>query len=278
MAIVAIRGSTQIAHGTGTRGAGAVLAALVFAAACCGAVTLLTTMGNVDGWRVPRPLARGAGALAIVALLVGGIAVGPRIASRAWNSFRAPVAQTTSDPTSRLSNLSGTRYPTWQASVKAFQAHPVEGTGAGTFEFWWNQHGTNAEFVRDVHNIWLENLAELGLPGLLLIVALAASALGVVVAVLRRVRRNRSAGAAAAFAGCVLGLSVARERRLDVGVDGRHSARLRRRGDHRDAGGPRWIEAATAGPRCPRISGGGGGSPPTARGADYNRNPPKPDG
>lgn len=199
LVIVAIRGSSQVAHATGTRGAGAVLGALVFAAVLCVVVSVLTTAGRIDRRRVTRPLARGAAAVTVVALLIAGAVVGPRIASRAWRSFtRAPVAQSGADPASRLSNLSGTRYPTWRASVKAFDAHPAEGTGAGTFEFWWNQHGTDAEFVRDAHNIWLENMAELGLPGLLLIVAVVAVSLGVVLSVLRRVRRSRSAGAAAA--------------------------------------------------------------------------------
>lgn len=199
LAIVAIRGSSQIAHATGTGGAGLVLGALVLAAVLCAGVSLLPTVGRVDRWRVPVPLARGAAAAAIVVLLAGGAVFGPRIASRAWKSFRAPVvAQRKSDPTARLSSLSGTRYPTWRAAVKAFDAHPLDGTGAGTFEFWWNRHGTDAEFLRDAHNVWLENLAELGLPGLLLIVAVVAVSLGVAVTVLRRVRRSRSAGPAAA--------------------------------------------------------------------------------
>jgi tetratricopeptide (TPR) repeat protein len=70
--------------------------------------------------------------------------------------------------------------------------------GAGTFEFWWYEHATTDESLRDTHNMWLENMAELGLPGLLLIVAVALSAIWVAVSVRSRVRRGFSAGAAAA--------------------------------------------------------------------------------
>src|SRR5262249_53999147 len=91
------------------------------------------------------------------------------------------------------------RYPLWKSAIAAFDAHPLGGTGAGTVEFWWNQHGTDREFVRDAHNLWLENVAELGGPGLLLIVAVVAGAFAVVVTVRRRARRSASAGAAAAL-------------------------------------------------------------------------------
>jgi hypothetical protein len=103
-----------------------------------------------------------------------------------------------------LSSLSSSRYPVWKSGIKAFKAHPAGGTGAGTFEFWWNQHGTTGEFVQDTHNIWIENMAELGLPGLLLIVAVAAAAIGVAVMARIRARRTVTAGCAAAFAGVML--------------------------------------------------------------------------
>ena len=66
------------------------------------------------------------------------------------------------DPAARLGSLSGSRYPLWKVTIKAFDAHPLDGTGAGTLEFWWNQHATDPEYVRDAHNIWLQNMAELG--------------------------------------------------------------------------------------------------------------------
>ena len=58
--------------------------------------------------------------------------------------------------------------------------------------------------MRDAHNIWLENMSELGMPGLLLIIAVAGTALGVAVAVRVQVRRTASAGVAAAFLAVLL--------------------------------------------------------------------------
>ena len=104
------------------------------------------------------------------------------------------------DPTARLTSLSGTRYAVWKSALKAFAAHPAGGTGAGTFEFWWDQHATNDEFLRDAHSIWLENMAELGVPGLVLIIGVMAAALAVALAVRRRTPSGVAGGAAAAFA------------------------------------------------------------------------------
>jgi hypothetical protein len=200
LAVVAVRSNAEIAHATGTRGASAVLGALLVAGAACAATAIMTTVVRTDGVRLPRRSLRPLAALGVMAVLVPGAILGPHLANRAWHSFtRAPAIQSSTDPAARLSGLSGSRYPLWQSSIKAFDAHPLGGTGAGTLVFWWNQHATNGEFIRDAHNIWLENMAELGMPGLLLIIAVMVSALALGITVLRRTRRPASAGAAAAF-------------------------------------------------------------------------------
>lgn len=200
LAIVAVRGAPQIAHAAGTGGASTVLGALVFAAALCALVAIATDGVHLDRWRVPGRIVSPLGTIVVLVVVVAGVAVGPKLATRAWHSFsRAPAAQGSADPTGRLSNLSSSRYPLWKSAVKDFQAHPAVGTGAGTFEFWWNAHGTNGEFVRDVHNIWVENMAELGGPGLLLIVAVSIGALALALAVRRRAQRSQSTAAAVAF-------------------------------------------------------------------------------
>ena len=60
------------------------------------------------------------------------------------------------------------------------------------------------EVVRDTHNIWLQNMSELGVPGLALIVCVALCAVGLGLAVRIRARGPASAGAAAAFTGVML--------------------------------------------------------------------------
>jgi hypothetical protein len=47
----------------------------------------------------------------------------------------------------------------------------VTGTGAGTFETWWLEHRARAQQIRDAHSLYLEVLGELGIVGLLLLVA-----------------------------------------------------------------------------------------------------------
>jgi hypothetical protein len=203
--IVAIRGAPQIAHATGTKGAGGVLGGVVFGCALCAVAGFLTGFVGADRWRIPRSLQRPLMAVGVLVVLAAGVAVGPHLASRAWHSFtRTPAPALSANPTSRLNSLSGSRYQVWKAAFKEFKAHPIDGTGAGTFEFTWNQRGTTGEFVRDTHNIWLQNMSELGLPGLLLIVAIAAAALWLGIAVRVRARRSVSAGAAGAFVAVML--------------------------------------------------------------------------
>jgi hypothetical protein len=86
-----------------------------------------------------------------------------------------------------------------RVAISSFDAHPLGGTGAGTFEFTWNQQGTEPEFVRDTHNIWLENMAELGIFGLALIVTVSVAAIALGLSVRRRARRSMTAGLSAAL-------------------------------------------------------------------------------
>lgn len=205
LAILAVRAAPAIADGTGTAGAPTVFGALLLAVAICIVASLLTAIGATDRRRAPRRTARLLSAFGLVVAVAGAAAFGPGLASRASHSFtQVPTAQAGANPTGRLTNLSGTRYPLWKVMFKAFEEHPVEGLGAGTTEFWWNEHATNAEFVRNTHSIWLENLAELGVPGLLLIVIVAATALGVGIAARRRVKRSASIGAASAFVAALI--------------------------------------------------------------------------
>lgn len=199
--VLAVRSAPQIAHGSGTSGAPTVLLVLLVAAASCGGTAALTARARMSAWRMPRRAARAVGAVATVTVLIATAVFGPTLASHAWHSFTSrPVeSRAAANPTARLTTLSSARYPLWRSVLQAFEAHPLEGIGAGTTEFWWNEHGTTNEFVRDAHSIWLQNMAELGAPGLLLIVAVAAAALGAGLAVRRRARRSVSAGAAAAF-------------------------------------------------------------------------------
>ncbi len=200
MVVVAVRHAPQIANATGTKGAASVFGALAFAAAICAAAAALTSVVKADRWGIRGVARKPLTAACISVVVIAGGVAGPRLASRAWHSFRHPAAGTqSSNPAARVTNLSSDRYDLWKSAQQAFNAHPTAGIGAGNFELWWNRHPRSYEFVRDAHSLWFENLAELGLPGLMLIVAVAAGTLSVGIVVRRRARRPVSVGASAAM-------------------------------------------------------------------------------
>jgi hypothetical protein len=199
IAIVAVRRASEIANGTGTRGAGGVLAVIVVAAAVAGLAALATSFGS-DRVRVPRNVARLGAAVGITAVVLTAAIAGPTVAKKAWHEFRHPaLGQSAADPAARLTSLGGTRYFYWKAALGSFKSKPLTGTGAGTFEFWWDRHGATGDFVRNAHSFELENLAELGIPGLLLIGGVMAAALSLLARTRRRSRRVVSAGASTAL-------------------------------------------------------------------------------
>jgi hypothetical protein len=96
-----------------------------------------------------------------------------------------------------LFSFSGSRRATvWRHAWHDAEAHPVLGSGAGTFEIWYLRHRTNGFKVVDAHSLYLEVLAEVGPVGLaLLLVAL----LTPLVAAVRARHRPTTAIAAGAY-------------------------------------------------------------------------------
>jgi hypothetical protein len=201
VAVLAIRGAPQIGHGTGDRGALTVAIVLVCAMVLGASTAWMTQALGIDHSRLPSRAVRSVSVACLVAALALGAIFGPSLVRRGWHSFtQEPAVAQSADPAARLLSLSGTRYAVWKSAIAAFDAHPLDGTGAGTFEFWWNRRsGPDVGFLRDAHNLWLENLAELGLPGLLLIVAVASATIAVATTVRRKARRTGSVGPSTAF-------------------------------------------------------------------------------
>jgi tetratricopeptide (TPR) repeat protein len=112
-------------------------------------------------------LGLGAGAVALALALVIAYG-GPRtIVRNAWDEFRQPAPAITSEPSSRLFDLSSlARYQQWEIAGQMFQEHPWLGAGAGGYERYWDRHRPVELTVRDAHNLYLETLAELGPLGL----------------------------------------------------------------------------------------------------------------
>ncbi|HNC14828.1 MAG TPA: O-antigen ligase family protein [Solirubrobacterales bacterium] len=156
--------------------------------------------------RPSRNAARNAGIAAFAVVLVVAIgAFASGFAGDKWDEFKKPSELATVD---RLSNVnSGERYLVWKSAVEASESAKVTGIGPGTFEFWWARDGQGSQFVRDAHSIYLENLAELGPLGLILVLAMILGPIGAAVLFSAREKDDRkrsllavSAAGMAAFA------------------------------------------------------------------------------
>ena len=71
-----------------------------------------------------------------------------------------------------VSTTSSFRTTYWAAALDAARAHPVLGTGSGSFHLTWIEHGPDGMFVRDAHSLYVEALSELGPVGLVLVLTL----------------------------------------------------------------------------------------------------------
>jgi hypothetical protein len=114
--------------------------------------------------------------VAIVVICGGAIALvrvgGPSGAVREF-SHAAPSVQ--ADRNRRLLSLSGSsRAQYWHVAWRDYQQHPWLGSGAGSFQRRWLRLRPANLPVLDAHSLYLETLAELGLPGLGLLAALLA--------------------------------------------------------------------------------------------------------
>ena len=193
LAVAVIR--TQPAIAEGTSGHGGIVVALALLGAClaCGAAAGWT-MG-LDGppassrWLRPGSIA--AAVLATIALA----AVGTGVVSGAGqvSGVKAAPAQT-GDPAAHLTSLGGARSDIWASAWRAFESKPVTGIGPGTFGLWWARDSTSPTVFRDAHSLYLETLAELGVPGALALVATLGALLAVALRTLMGVWREGNAG------------------------------------------------------------------------------------
>jgi O-Antigen ligase len=128
--------------------------------------------------RISRRSAGIGTAVAVAVVLVVAIAVGvPGKLTHQWNLFKQTdvTGVVSGNVYSRLGTVTGShRYQYWQTAVHAFKSKPLTGIGPGTFEFYWAQHGPIYEFIQNAHSLYLETLAEAGIPGFLLVLGLLA--------------------------------------------------------------------------------------------------------
>jgi O-Antigen ligase len=209
VAILVARGHTEIARATGDAGAGAVVLVLLAASVGCAAWAVVTSRANLDRVRMDRRGARRALAGASMVALLGAIALNGPLA-RAWDEFKNDKPPPASAGTERLTTLGSSRYQVWSTAVDAFQDDPWRGIGPGTFEFYWSHHGDSPEFLRDAHSLYIEELAELGIPGFLaLLIALGGLLVAAIQARVRWRRRREIAAGSAMIAGFLVFLAYA---------------------------------------------------------------------
>jgi hypothetical protein len=158
--------------------------------------------------RVPR-----AARVVYVGAIVAVVAVGlvavvvrfgspPTIGRHLYRSFVGPGATVTSSGNlnRRLFTLSGgQRIPQWKVAWREYDAHPWLGSGLGSYERWWNQLRPAYWKVVNVHNLYLETLAEVGPVGLGLLAVALALPLAAAVRARRRALVGAAAGAYVAF-------------------------------------------------------------------------------
>jgi O-antigen ligase len=183
--------------------AGCVLACMALRLACAHLLDPRLRRGGALG-KVPvktkRAALAGTGVLALVAALALGA---PHAVAHEWDGFigGAPTKLAKGDLRSRLTDPSNDgRTELWQAALNGFDAAPLKGGGAGTYQTLWNAHRARPAYVINAHSLYLQAMAELGLPGLLLLVLLVGSILvGIVV---------RASGSRRVVHGAVLALAV----------------------------------------------------------------------
>lgn len=192
--------ATSAAH----EGASVVRVSLVLMA--CAAVAGYAFSAGRRRVRVARTTRR-AFALALAALALAGLAgvtqrygSPPHIAHRMWLTFATKPTPSSNDLNARLFSLSGNgRTDLWSGAIGDFSRNPLAGSGAGTFQREWLRYRTSDRQVVNAHSLYLETLAELGVPGLVLLALL----LGAPLVAMVRARRRRfvalAAGAYVAF-------------------------------------------------------------------------------
>ena len=152
-----------------------------------------------EGRRLPKRtvLAGAIGAVVAIVLVAGASGA----ISDGWESFKDPGVPSAESGRFDASGGSG-RYQWWSAAVDANATDPLIGIGPGTFEFWWARESSIPAFVRDAHSLYLETFAELGLVGLVLIVALVGLPLAVGLRRLSEVSEEQRMLLAGAIAAC----------------------------------------------------------------------------
>lgn len=147
-----------------------------------------------------RAVIGGAAVTAIALMLALGA---PHTLAHDWDRFFSGATPRGShgDLRQRLTDPSNNgRSDLWKVALSGFTADPVHGRGAGTYQTLWDRQRPHFAYTVNAHSVYLQAMAELGIPGLVLLVGLIAT---VLVGLARR-----AGGAQRSLYGALLAASV----------------------------------------------------------------------
>jgi O-Antigen ligase len=163
-------------------------------------------------WMTPRARMAsiaGGGVVAVVVILVLGV---PQGLAHDWNRFLSGVTPRGSygDLRQRLVDPSNNgRGDLWRVALRGFSAAPAHGRGAGMYQVMWDQRRPRFAYAVNAHSVYLETMAELGIPGLMLLL--------IVVVLVLCALASRARGAKRSLYGALLAAGVVWA--LHAGVD-----------------------------------------------------------
>lgn len=143
------------------------LAALAFACAVTGVVARRVVVARSDAPGGPLRLPGQRYAPVLVCLVIVAAVVGAAAIDKGSRPASGPGSGSTAV------KISGNRTDYWTVAGRAFVDHPLKGVGTGSFATEWARERPIQESVRDAHSLYIETGAELGLVGLLLLLAFA---------------------------------------------------------------------------------------------------------
>ncbi|MEA2427868.1 MAG: hypothetical protein QOF37_1496 [Thermoleophilaceae bacterium] len=168
----------------------------VLTAAAAGAVWALAVMLVARAGLRTAPRWLNVAVLVAVVVGAGTAAVAgdlPQVARHRWHDFRT---QGGIDAGSRFATGGGNRYDFWRIALDEWRNRPIAGVGAGNYDVLYLRERKSAEVVRQPHSLELQTLAETGLVGGALLLALAAVVAAGALKGVRRARREPAVGAA----------------------------------------------------------------------------------
>jgi tetratricopeptide (TPR) repeat protein len=156
-------------------------------------------------------LSRDPKVLKAIAAIAAVVAVGSALAvgGRAWDQFTSSDVRFPEQAEDHFYEFGGAgRHDFFDVAIDNFGEHPVLGSGAGTYQFAWNQDRSIDQSVHDAHSLYLEAFSDLGAVGGILVLAMVAGLLWIGFGAWRAARggeRTRNAALLAAMLAFAVG-------------------------------------------------------------------------